>query len=160
MSDQIQVKITDSLVGALINAVINGYIMWNEFSKLDAVPLTLDMISTQEKSVFGQGVSLALALGVILTLVAWKVFSGAVAKKHPEALAIISKVTFKNALMIAVRNAMILFGWAVALAVVWQRFVGTIYVSPLVGAIMVACFAGIITVIVEMRTKMILLGQS
>lgn len=157
MSNKIKVQISDSLVGGIVNALINGYIIWTDFSKLDRVPLTLDMISTQEKSVFGQGISLALALGVIITLIEWKVFSAKVAKKHPDALVLVSQHSFRSVIGMALQTAMFLFGWSVALAVIWQRILGTVYVSPLMAATLVAFFAGLITVIVEMRTKSSLL---
>jgi hypothetical protein len=157
MAQDVEVKYGDSLVGAAINAAINGAIAWFTFRGTAQVPMTLDLISTQEKSVWGQGVSLALALGVILTLLAAKVFSGHVAKAHPELASRVKRPMFPTVAWMAVNNAMSLFGWFVVLAVLWQRTLGTIYVSPMAAAVLVGLFAGIVTVLVEVRTKRALL---
>ena len=158
MKDEFEVRYRDSLVGAAINAAINGAIAWFTFRAAAQVPMTLDLISTQEKSVWGQGVSLALALGVILTLVAAKVFSGHVARTHPELASRVKRPSFPTVAGIAVNNAMSLFGWFVVLAVLWQRLLGTIYVTPFAAAVLVGLFAGILTVLVEVRTKRALLA--
>jgi hypothetical protein len=158
MTDTLEVKYKDSLIGAAINAAINGAIAWFTFRGAAQVPMTLDLISTQENSVWGQGVSLALALGVILTLVAWKIYSGQVAKSHPALAARVRRPLFPTVAGIALNNAMSLFGWFVVLAVLWQRMLGTIYVSPLAAAVLVGLFAGILTVLVEVRTKRALLA--
>ena len=157
MTDTLEVRYRDSLLGAAINAAINGAIAWFTFRAAAQVPMTLDLISTQEKSVWGQGVSLALALGLILTLVAWTVFSGQVAKAHPALAERVRQPLFPTVAGIALNNTMALFGWLVVLAVLWQRLLGTIYVAPLAAAILVGLCAGIITVLVEVRTKRALL---
>lgn len=158
MSKSITVTYKDSIVGSLINGVINGGIAWFEFRGAENIPLTLDAISTQEKSVFGQGVTLAIALGIILTIVAWKVFSSGVKKSRPDLLEKLNWRLFPDVSWLAVQNAMTLFGWAVALAVVWQRTLGTVFVTPAAAAALVALFAAAITAIVEVRTKKSLLS--
>jgi len=47
-----------SMIGPLINGVINGGISAVSFFKHESVSITLDHISNQEVTVFGQGVLL------------------------------------------------------------------------------------------------------
>lgn len=153
-----EVRYRDSLVGTAINAVINGVIAWYSFRDSAQVPMTLDLISTQERSVWGQGVTLALSLALILTLVAFKVFSRHVAKSHPEVAARVQRPLFPTVAGIALHNAMSLFGWFVVLAVLWQRVLGTIYVTPFAAAVLIGLVAGTVTMLVEVRTKRALLA--
>lgn len=146
------VRVQDSLIGGVINAVINGAISYNGFKAETTVPLSLDLISTQQHSVWGTGVSLAFALGIILSLITAKMFVKHVAKSD-DGLAERLKKPWSFLIKVAVGNAAALFGWFVALAVLWQRMLGTIQVGPVLAAVLVALLALIITVIVEMRTK-------
>lgn len=156
MTDPARVHLQDSLIGAAINALINGALAWNTFSAQAAVPLTLDLISTKQHTVWGQGVTLAFALGVILSIICAKIFAHHVAKADPDMGARLRR-PWPFLLRLAFGIAIALFGWFVALAVLWQRLLGSIEVSPLVGAVLVGLFAAVITIIVEMRTKRALL---
>lgn len=156
MDHSTHVRIQDSLIPGAINAVINGAIAYHGFRREPAVPLSLDLISTEQHTVWGQGVSLAFALGIILSIITGKLFAKHVAKTD-AALAERVRRPMSFLVKVALGNAMALFGWFVALAVLWQRWLGTIEVSPLFAAALVGLLAGIITVIVEMRTKRALL---
>lgn len=156
MDHSTHVRIQDSLIPGAINAVINGAIAYHGFRSEPAVPLSLDLISTEQHTVWGQGVSLAFALGIILSIITGKLFAKHVAKTD-AALAERVRRPMSFLVKVALGNAMALFGWFVALAVLWQRWLGTIEVSPLFAAALVGLLAGIITVIVEMRTKRALL---
>ena len=157
MTDTVAVRMQDSLVPAVLNAIINGGIAWAGFKAAEAVPLTLDLISAQQHTVWGQGVTLAFALGVILTLVTSKVFARHVAKSHPALAKRVQRPLFPFVAGVALGNGMALFGWFVALAVIWQRVVGTVEVSPVTASVLVGLLAGVITIAVEMRTKRALL---
>lgn len=151
------VSARDSLIPAAINAVINGAIAWFGFKAAPAVPMTLDLISAKQHTVWGQGVTLAFALGLILTLVTAKVFAKHAVKADPSLAPRVQRPIFPFVAGVALGNAMALFGWFVALAVLWQRVIGTVEVSPVVAAALVGLLAGVITVIVDMRTKRALL---
>jgi hypothetical protein len=158
MTDATQVRVQDALIPAVINALINGAIAYSSFKAEAAIPMTLDLISSKQHTVWGQGVTLAFALGVILTIITAKVFAKQVAKADASLAARVQR-PMPVLLKIALGNAMALFGWFVALAVLWQRFVGTVEVSPPVAAALVGLLAGVITVIVEIRTKRALLRR-
>jgi hypothetical protein len=157
MTNPVDVRVKDALIPGAINAVINGAIAWSGFKAAPAVPLTLDLISTREHTVWGQGVTLAFALGVILTLVTAKVFARHAVKADPSLAPRVQRPIFPFVAGVALGNAAALFGWFVALAVLWQRVVGTVAVSPGAAAALVGLLAGVITVIVEVRTKKALL---
>lgn len=156
MDHSAHVRVQDSLIPGAINAVINGAIAYGSFKGEPTVPLSLDLISSEQHTVWGQGVSLAFALGIILSIITGKLFARHVAKSD-AALAERVRRPMSFLVKVALGNAMALFGWFVALAVLWQRWLGTIEVSPLVAAALVGLLAGVITVIVEMRTKRALL---
>ena len=73
MTDATQVRAQDALIPATINAVINGAIAYSGFKAEAAIPMTLDLISSKQHTVWGQGVTLAFALaqGVWIALAAW-----------------------------------------------------------------------------------------
>lgn len=131
-------------------------IAYGGFKAESAIPPTLDLISSRQHTVLGQGVTLAFALGVILSLIAAKAFARHVAKSPPELSTRVSR-PWSALFKISVGNAMALFGWFVALAVLWQRFFGAIEVSPLFAAVLVDLLAALITVVVEVRTENALL---
>ncbi|MGL6147754.1 MAG: permease, partial [Plesiomonas sp.] len=54
---------------------------------------------------------------------------------------------------IAITQSATLFGWFIALAVIWTKYMGEIMVSSNIAAMMVAGFAFIITLFIEYRTK-------
>lgn len=153
MNDPRQVRAQDALIPAAINAVINGAIAYSGFKAEPSVPMTLDLISSEQHTVWGQGVTLAFALGIILSIVTAKVFAKHAVKADASLAPLVQRPIFPFILKVAVGNAIALFGWFVALAVLWQRLLGTIQVSPLVAAALVGLLAGVITVIVEVRTK-------
>lgn len=54
------IKVKDSLIGGVINGVINGYIASQHFKGMDSVPMSLNVITNSEVTVWGQAVSLTL----------------------------------------------------------------------------------------------------
>jgi len=75
MTAATHVRFRDSLVPAVINAGSNGAIAYHGFKAEAAVPMTLDLISSTQHTVWGQGVTLAFALGISRSIVTGKVFA-------------------------------------------------------------------------------------
>jgi hypothetical protein len=148
-----EVRWRDSAIPAAINALINGAIAWFTFRGDDAIPLSVDLISSSQHTVWGQGTTLAFFLGLILTLVTWKVFGAHLGKTHPQWSGRLKRPLFPDVAAIALRNTMMLFGAFVVVAVLWQRILGSIEVSPAVAASLVGVLAALITMVVEVRTK-------
>jgi hypothetical protein len=157
MSASLSVRPQDALIPAVINAVINGAIAYSGFKAEQAIPMTLDLISAEQHTVWGQGVTLAFALGIILSIVTAKIFAKHAVKADASLAPRVQRPVFPFVFKVALGNAAMLFGWFVALAVLWQRLLGSIEVSPVVAAALVGLLAGVITVVVEVRTKRALL---
>lgn len=157
MTDPTQVRAQDALIPAAINALINGAIAYAGFKAEQAIPMTLDLISAEQHTVWGQGVTLAFALGIILSIITAKIFANHAVKADASLAPRVQRPVFPFVFKVALGNAVALFGWFVALAVLWQRVLGSIEVSPVVAAALVGMLAGVITVVVEVRTKRALL---
>ncbi|EKG0037712.1 permease [Vibrio cholerae] len=147
------IKVKDSLVGGVINGAINGYIASYHFKGMDSVPMSLNVITNSEVTVWGQAVSLTFGLGIILSLITSKLFLHQLKKSHPQHVQQLQSGFWSNLVPIAVGQAVALFGWFVALAVIWTKYVGEVSVSSSSAVLLVGLFAFIITIVVEVRTK-------
>ncbi|EIA0767548.1 permease [Vibrio cholerae] len=147
------IKLKDSLVGGMINGAINGYIASYHFKGMDSVPMSLNVITNSEVTVWGQAVSLTFGLGIILSLITSKLFLHQLNKSHPQHVQQLQSGFWSNLVPIAVAQAVALFGWFVALAVIWTKYVGEVSVSSSSAVLLVGLFAFIITIAVEVRTK-------
>ncbi|MGL5025259.1 MAG: hypothetical protein ACRC6P_04740 [Shewanella oncorhynchi] len=147
------IKVKDSLVGGVINGAINGYIASYHFKGMDSVPMSLNMITNSEVTVWGQAVSLTFGLGIILSLITSKIFILQLKKSHPQHVNQLQSGFWSHLLPIAVIQAAALFGWFVALAVIWTKYAGEVLVSSSSAVMLVGLFAFIITIAVEVRTK-------
>ncbi|EPZ5836809.1 permease [Vibrio cholerae] len=147
------IKVKDSLVGGVINGAINGYIASHHFKGMDSVPMSLNVITNSEVTVWGQAVSLTFGLGIILSLITSKLFLHQLNKSHPQHVQQLQSGFWSNLVPIAVAQAAALFGWFVALAVIWTKYVGEVSVSSSSAVLLVGLFAFIITIAVEVRTK-------
>ncbi|PAR45222.1 permease [Vibrio metoecus] len=147
------IKVKDSLVGGVINGAINGYIASYHFKGMDSVPMSLNVITNSEVTVWGQAVSLTFGLGIILSLITSKLFLHQLNKSHPQYVQQLQSGFWSNLVPIAVGQAAALFGWFVAIAVIWTKYVGEVSVSSSSAVLLVGLFAFIITIAVEVRTK-------
>jgi len=134
----------EALPAGIINAAINGWISWGQFSTSTSVPLTLDSISGGSHSAIGSAVMVATALGFILTLVIFALTH----RKHGGGVPA-TRSLYAAAFKAAVGNALGLFGLLVVIGVVWQRIAGTIDVSPLAATLLVAGVAGGVSIYLE-----------
>lgn len=151
-------RLVQSLPGGLINGVINGAISWSAFKSLPQVPLSMDSISSPGVTALGNAATAVLALTFIITSITFFVFRRAARKSGTAPDALTQMPYWRKGLGIAVRNTLLSFGGFIAAAVLWQRIVGTVMVSPLAAALVVAVMALAATVWSEMRTKREMLG--
>jgi len=115
--------------------------------------MSLNVITNTEVTVWGQAVSLTFGLGVILSLITSKIFFHQLKKSHPQHVNQLQSGFWSHLLPIALTQAAALFGWFVALAVIWTKYAGEVSVSSSNAVILVGLFAFIITIAVEVRTK-------
>ncbi|EGR0109243.1 permease [Vibrio vulnificus] len=147
------IQVKDSLIAGLINGAINGYIASHHFKGMSSVPMSMEMISNSQVTVWGQAISLTFGLGIILSLITSKLFLRQLKTSHPQHSHELQRSFWKDLLPIALTQAGALFGWFVALAVIWTKYAGEVLVSPNTAVILIGVFAFIITLFVEVRTK-------
>ncbi|MGE5656912.1 MAG: permease [Actinomycetota bacterium] len=133
----------DATISGVTNAVINGVIGWFMFQSKATLPLTVDTISAHEKTVFSTGVMTAFVLSLILGVMAFFTF-GKKAKTLPMApLDLLDRPFFFFGLRAVLFYSLFAFGTAALIALFLQKFVGSILVTPLIGAIVLGLIAGI-----------------
>ncbi|EMK3304592.1 permease [Vibrio vulnificus] len=147
------IKVKDSLVAGLINGAINGYIASHHFKGMSSVPMSMEMISNSQVTVWGQAISLTFGLGIILSLITSTLFLRQLKISHPQYRHELQRSFWKDLLPIALMQAGALFGWFVALAVIWTKYAGVVMVSPMAAVVLTGLFAFVITIVVEVRTK-------
>ena len=135
-----QKLIKGAIKTGLINGVINGGIQYFFLKGTAPIPISVDSITNTEHTVLGTAVVLAVTLAMILTVVSYFGIKEEKVSFFPSAFGLVLKHGFFT------------FGVVTALAVLWQRYLGTIEVSLLSALIMIGAIAGIIAGIVEYLT--------
>lgn len=139
----------DAALPGAISAAINAVTAWNGFKGNDAIALTLDSISTGSSSAFGGAVATATAMGMTISLINF-----ALAHREARAANAPSRAKlFGNALGVAIKNTLFLFGLFVALAVVWHRVFGTITVGAVTATVLTALIAGGVSMYIFKATR-------
>lgn len=115
--------------------------------------MSMEMISNSQVTVWGQAISLTFGLGIILSLITSTLFLRQLRISHPQYRHELQRSFWKDLLPIALMQAGALFGWFVALAVIWTKYAGVVMVSPMAAVVLTGLFAFVITIVVEVRTK-------
>jgi len=137
-----QKLLSGAVITGIINAVINGIINWFQVKGQAGIKLTTDSISSTEHTVMSGAIILAFTLSVIIASIAY--FTVKVEGKPKY---------FPFAFLVTLRNAFFLFGIFVTMAILWQRFAGTVEVSPLFAACIVGVVAGLVAGVTDYLTK-------
>lgn len=146
-------RLFHSFAGAGVNGVINGAISWSAFKGTDQVPLSVDSIAAPGVTALGNAATVAFALTFIITSVTFFVFRAS-ARKSPAAPAALKSLSYWSVgLRLALLNTLLVFGGFVAATLLWQRFVGTLLVGPVLATLVVALVAMVATAIADWRTK-------
>ena len=147
------VRVKDSIIPAAASGIINAVSAYAAFRGEPAVALSVDSISSPDVTVWSRGASLAFTLGVFLSCVAALKFRRTVARAHPDAAHLVNRPFFPFIVGLALQNALSLFGMLVVVAVLWQRFVGTVTVGAPAATLLVGVLAFIVASTTETRTK-------
>jgi hypothetical protein len=134
--------IQGGLATGIINALINGIINWFQVRGQSSVRITVDSISNNDHTVMGGAVLLALLLSVIIASIAWLTIK---VQDKPR--------FFPGVAMLILKNAFFLFGLFIVLAILWQRFAGSVEVAPVIAAILTGIFAGIVAGVTDFLTR-------
>jgi len=129
-----------AVITGVINAVINGGIQYFFLKGNDMIPISVDSITNNDQTVLGTAVMLAITLSMILTLVAYFGIKGAKAPFFPTTL------------WLTIKHGFFTFGVLTSLAVLWQKYVGTVEVSLVSALIIIGVIAGIVSGIVNYLT--------
>jgi hypothetical protein len=122
-----------AITGGVINAIINGLIYWFQVKDKSKILLTDNLISSAEHTVFASAVPLATSLAFILTSVAY--FTIKTTNKHPY---------FPKVFLLALKNAVFAFGIVTIVAILLQRFTGSVSVTPLIATLISGGIAGLV----------------
>ncbi len=137
-------KKSEIIKGAFINGVVNAVINagFQYFALKDKAPISLsvDSITNTEETVLGASVGLALSLAMILTVVAYFTIKE---EKVPF---------FPTAFWLTIKHGFFTFGVITALAVLWQRYMGTVEVSLVTALIVIGVIGGAVAAIVNYLT--------
>lgn len=129
-----------AILSGVINAFINGGIQYFFLKGLRRIPISVDSITNNDKTVLGTAVSLSITLAVILTLVAYFGIKGDKKKFYPH--------TF----WLTLKHGFFTFGILASLSMMWQKYVGTIEVSLVTALIIIGLIAGIVSGVVNYLT--------
>lgn len=130
-----------AFIGGAINAVINGIINWFSVKDLDKVLISDNLISSTEHTLFSGAVPLAVSLAFILTGVAY------LSTKIPN-----KPSYFPSIFWLSMKHTFMAFGIAVTFGVMWQRWMGSIEISPILATICTGLIAGVVAGIVNYMT--------
>ena len=147
------VRVKDSLNPAVTSGLINATTAYLSFRGAPAIALSADSISSTDVTVWSRGVSLAFSLGILVTCVGVLKFRKSVVTQDPRVAHLVNRPFFPFVLGLALHNALFLFGLLVVLAVLWQRFFGTVHVAPPAAAVLVGLLAFVVAATTEVRTK-------
>lgn len=127
--------------GGVLNAIINGIINWFSVKDLDKVLVSDNLISSTEHTLLSGAVPLAVSLAFILSGVAY------LTAKIPNKPSYYPKIFW-----LSMKHTFMAFGIAVTFGVMWQRWMGSIEISPLIATICTGLIAGIVGGIVNYMT--------
>lgn len=129
-----------AVITGVINAIINGGIQYFFLKGNDMIPISVDSIINNEQTVLGTAVMLAIILSMILTLVGYFGIKG---QKVPF---------FPSALWLTIKHGFFTFGVLTSLAVLWQKYMGTVEVSLISALVIIGIIAGFVSAFVNYFT--------
>lgn len=129
-----------AIITGVINAVINGGIQYFFLKDKAEIPISVDSITNDDLTVLGTAVTLAITLSMILTLVAYFGIKG---KKKPF---------FPITLWLTIKHGFFTFGVITSLAVLWQRYMGTVDVSLVSALVIIGVIAGLVSGVINYLT--------
>ena len=135
-----QALMKGAVITGVINAIINGGIQYFFLKDMNLIPISVDSITNNDATVLGTAVTLSITLAMILTLVA---YFGIKEKKAPF---------FPTTLWLTIKHGFFTFGVLTSLAVLWQKYMGTVEVSLISALVIIGIIAGIVSGIVNYLT--------
>lgn len=138
-----------AIISGFINGMINGIINWIQVMGKKDLFLTVDSLSAVAHTVMGGVVIMASTLAIILTTIGYFTFK---LPKKPS--------YFPFVFLLTLKNTFFTFTILLLLSISLERLKGSISVSPLASAFMVAIIAGMVAGLIDFMTKKELLKKS
>lgn len=129
-----------SIITGFINALINGGIQYFFLKNETPIAISVDSITNNDDTVLGATVTLAITLAMILTVVAYFNIKD---NKKPF---------FPSVFWLTLKHGFFTFGVITSLAVLWQRYMGTVEVSLAAALVTIGVIAGIVSAVVNYLT--------
>jgi lysylphosphatidylglycerol synthetase-like protein (DUF2156 family) len=129
-----------AITTGIINAIINGGVQYFLLNDKEVIPISVDAITNTEVTVLGTAVSLAITLSIILTLIGYFTVKGEKVKFFPTAF------------WLTIKHGFFIFGVITSVAVLWQRYMGTIEVSLIWGLVIIGIITGIVSAVINYLT--------
>ncbi|USI88253.1 hypothetical protein LZ086_18765 (plasmid) [Acinetobacter johnsonii] len=129
-----------AMLTGVINAFINGGIQYFFLKEYSSIAISVDSITNNEDTVLGTSVLLSITLAIILTMVA---YFGIKEKKVDF---------FPTAFWLTIKHGFFTFGILTSIAVLWQKYVGTVEVSLVSALVIIGIIAGIVSGVVNYLT--------
>lgn len=149
----------DGLVSAGINALVNAGISGWMLAGKGEQALSVDSIASREPTVLGSAVTLAVSLAFILATITFFTFRKKARAQALAAPALLDRPYFFFGLRQALGASLSLFGLVVAVAVLWQRYMGTLTVSVPVAAAIAGLVAAVASYHASTRVSTALLRE-
>ncbi len=134
-----------ALTQGCVNGIVSGLKAWFAMRSVDVLPLTLDTISGGRASLMGKSVAAAFAMGLVVTLVTYLNFRKRIAKGAMPGLHVERLRFWPGYVLLAAKNALFVFGLLIMTAVMWQYWVGTVFITPAVAVLITVMIAGVET---------------
>jgi hypothetical protein len=134
-----------AIINSVVNGVLNGLLAWRGMSAAAPVPLTLDSISTGKSAVLGTAIASALTMGLMVTMMSFLMFRTKTKQLGVHGTGLKKLRFWPEYPLLAAKNALFVFGALVVLAILWQKFLGTVEVSALTGTLVAGAVAAVVT---------------
>ena len=135
-------NILEFFIGALISGILNGIIKWYQVDTNEVILLTKDSITSDQNTVIGASVGLAVSMAFILTTISF--FTSKIPNKPSY---------FPKVFLLAGKHSIYAFGVIVILGVLIQNFFGSVELSRMASAITTGLIALIVAYIVNYETE-------
>ena len=129
-----------AVITGVINAFINAGVQYFTLKDKGLIPISVDSITNTDETVLGTAVSIAISLSMMLTLIAYFTL-----KEEKVAF-------FPKALWLTIKHGFFTFGVLTSLAVLWQKYMGTVEVSLLTALLIIGIIAGLVSTVVNYLT--------
>ena len=130
------------MISGVISGILNCIINWFQVNTNEIILLTQDSITSDQNTVIGASVALAVSMAFMLTTISF--FTSKVQNKPPY---------FPKVFFLAVKHSIFSFGVILILGVLIQNFFGSIQLSRMGSALTTGLIAWIVAFIVNYETK-------